>query len=277
MDVHQNNDSLNEIVTPWPLLFEAHQEHGEKATIARRRLLVRYHQAVYRYLLSRLADSHAAAQLASDFAVRVLEADEFLRRARPGFSSGPKPGRFRFYLKKVLWRMVVDYYRRQQRDRKARPEPLPQGDQEPADPRRADHGRAGRDMRFRDCWRQELLNKAWQALADVERQTGQPYCTVVRLRQEHPALRSGQIAERLGSLLGRKLSAPNVRQIFHRGRELFGELLVREVALSLGKPPGEEPDPGEVEEELIGLGLLFSFCKAALERQAAGHTGPLSR
>jgi hypothetical protein len=57
-----------------------------------------------------------------------------------------------------------------------------------------------------------------------------------------------------------------VRQLIHRGRELFGDLLVGEVARSLQVAPAEPAGADRVEEELIELGLLFSYCKAALER-----------
>jgi hypothetical protein len=41
---------------------------------------------------------------------------------------------------------------------------------------------------------------------------------------------------------------------------------VGEVARSLQVDPAEPEGADRVEEELIELGLLFSYCKAALER-----------
>jgi hypothetical protein len=79
-------------------------------------------------------------------------------------------------------------------------------------------------------------------------------------------VRSAQLAERLAARLGRPFTAAGVRQLVHRGRELFGDLLVGEVARSLQVDAATPEGANRVEEELIDLGLLFSYCKAALER-----------
>jgi hypothetical protein len=106
-----------------------------------------------------------------------------------------------------------------------------------------------------------------QALEQVERRTGQPYATLLRLQTEHPELRSAQLAEQLSARLHRPFTAAGVRQLNHRGRELAGDLLVAEVARSLQVDPDDPEGAARVEQEMIDLGLLFSYCKQVLERR----------
>src|SRR3954468_13759997 len=111
--------NLADVATHWSRVLQA---QGTQGDAARNELLVRYHEAVLRYLRAELRDEHAAGQVFSDFAVRVLEVDSFLKRADPG------RGRFRDYLKAVLRRMVIDHYRGKGRDQKRRAELTPGGD-----------------------------------------------------------------------------------------------------------------------------------------------------
>ncbi len=249
---------LNEIATHWSNVFQAQESQGDTAAAARNQLLVRYHEAVLRYFRGELRDDHAADKLFSNFAVRVLEVDAFLKRA------DPNRGRFRDYLKAVLRRMVIDHYREQQREAQRVQELIPGSDNEPAESSSppADE----EEQRFLACWRQELINQAWKALEQVEGRSGQPYGTLLRLQENTPGIRSAQLAEKLAALVGRPFTAAGVRQLVHRGRELFGDLLIQEVARSLKAATDEEVNAERLEQELIELGLLFSYCKAALER-----------
>lgn len=155
--------NLADMPTHWSHIFQAQETRGDAA---RNDLLVRYHEAVLRYLRAELRDEHAAGQLFSDFAVRVLETDNFLKRA------DPDRGRFRDYLKAVLRRMVIDHYRARGRDQKRHAPLAPEGSHEPA---AEPDATPEEDVRFTECWRQELINQAWKALEQTERQTGQPY------------------------------------------------------------------------------------------------------
>jgi RNA polymerase sigma-70 factor (ECF subfamily) len=248
-------DKLNlaDVPTQWSRIWKAGETEGDTAAAARNELLVHYHEAVQRYLRLALRDDNAADQLYSDFALRVLHADPFLKRA------DPERGRFRDYLKAILHRMVIDYYR----GRGGEPAPLvPGGDSEPVEESPAP---PEEEQRFRECWRQELIGLAWRALEQGERASGQPYATLMRLQEEQPGLRSAQLAEQLTARLGRPFTAAGVRQLIHRGRELFGDLLVREAAHSLEVSLSNPGAVARVEEELIDLGLFFSYCKTALE------------
>jgi RNA polymerase sigma factor (sigma-70 family) len=256
--------TFSEIQTIWTKVHDAAAGAPDAAAQARSELLVRYHEAVFRYLLKKLRDEHAAGELASNFALRVLQGGPLLERA------DPERGRFRDYLKGVLSRMVIDYYRQQQRENRQR-EAVDVEDSfiEPAAPPESlDVGDPDPD----DWWRQELLNQAWRGLEATEKKTGQPYCSAVRLKEENAGLRSQQLAEMLSQRLGRPFTAANVRKIVQRGREMFGDLLVAEVARSLfERVPGEKVTPERIEQELIELKLFFGYCKEALQRYAQGQ------
>ena len=108
---------------------------------------------------------------------------------------------------------------------------------------------------FHDSWRDELLERTWQALA-VEQPTG---CAVLRLRVEEPELKSNQMAERLTVSLGRPQTAEGVRKALQRAHERFADLLLGEVESTL-----ERPTVAELEAELQELGLT-RYCRSALE------------
>jgi RNA polymerase sigma-70 factor (ECF subfamily) len=110
-------------------------------------------------------------------------------------------------------------------------------------------------------WKQELLNRAWQALEEADGQSGQLYYTVLRWRAENPKTRAGQLAEELQARLDRPYTEAGIRQTLHRAREKFAELLLAEVRRSLDGA-GQE----QVEQELMDLGL-HSYCRPSLARR----------
>jgi RNA polymerase sigma-70 factor (ECF subfamily) len=244
---------LSQIATLWSVVGQAHGPEAEAAAAARQQLLHRYGGAVKRYLLGALRDPEAADELTQEFAVRFLAGK--YRGADPG------RGRFRNFVKGVLSHLIADHYRRQQ----ARPRALPL---EGADLAAAGGAAAEADPLFVESWRQELLARAWKALAELEAQTGQPFHTVLRLRVDQPDLRSAQMAEQLAARLGRPVSAAGLRQTLHRARDRFADLLLDEVIQTLGRPAAED-----LEQELIELNLL-TYCRPALERRQPGGAGP---
>src|SRR5262249_20722825 len=111
---------------------------------------------------------------------------------------------------------------------------------------------------------EELLQRTWTALDDFEGRTGQPYHTLLRVRTERPMLSSEELARELGPQLGKAYTIDGVRKALQRARDKFADLLLEEVAQSLGEPGAED-----LGQELRDLGLL-SYCQAALQRRASG-------
>jgi RNA polymerase sigma-70 factor (ECF subfamily) len=217
---------------------------------ARQRLVERYGGAARRYLLGALRDADAADELFQELALHFLRGD--FRRA------DPERGRFRNYLKTALFRLVVQYRRRQQK------QPLPLRDDafeaavadvEPVDCSEQD---------FLRCCRDEHLARAWHALEQIEESTGQPFYAVLRFRADNPDMPSPLMAVRLGVQLGRPLTSAGVRQLLHRARERFADALLEDVAKSLDQPTEEH-----LEDELIEL-QLFDYCRPALQRRRCG-------
>jgi RNA polymerase sigma-70 factor (ECF subfamily) len=234
---------LEQISTLWSVVCLA--RGGDPAAAeAQRLLLLRYGQAIHRYLQGALRDGDAADELFQQFSLRLLRGD--LKNA------DPERGRFRHFVKGVLFHLVADHHRRRGRTHR-----LPSNTPDLPD-------RAAADRDFDPGWRDRLLNGAWEALAQIEGQTGQRLHTVLRCRVDHPELRSARMAEQLSASLGKPVTAAWVRQNLHRARAKFAELLVEEVLHTLERPTVEQ-----LEQELIDLSL-FEYCRDAVARYRAG-------
>jgi RNA polymerase sigma factor (sigma-70 family) len=236
---------LSQISTMWTMLFRAHAGGPESVESAQRAMMERYGGAVYRYLLGAVRDQDAAAELAQEFAVRFLRGD--FRRA------DPDRGRFRDYLKTSLIHLATDY-RKAQRER---PQPL-----NPDTPGPAPAAPLDDDAVFMASWRAELLDRTWDALA-----ASHPTQHAVLLcRVSEPELPSPQLADRVGGTLGRPLTAVAVRKSLQRAHAQFAELLVEEVARSIG-----DPSPDDLTTELAALDLL-RYCRSAVEQRISANT-----
>ena len=227
---------LSRMSTQWTLLAQAHAGPGDESAEAQRRLMLRYCGAAYRYLLAAVRDENAAMDLCQEFAVRFLRGD--FRRA------AADRGRFRDYVKTSLRHLVTDFHRARQ----AGPKSLPQNMPAPT---------ATDEEDFLAGWREELLSKTWETLA-----TNHPTLDVVlRAHAERQDASAAELGAELGETIGRPLTAGNVRVTLHRARTRFAELLVDEVAQSLG-----QSTQAELAEELEALGFL-KLCGPALGKR----------
>jgi RNA polymerase sigma factor (sigma-70 family) len=241
----ENDEHLSHIVTQWTVVFNAHRAKDATITAAQAMLLQRYAGAIYRYVLAAVRDPNAADDLAQDFALGMCKG--YFKNA------DPNKGRFRDYVKTSLAHLIAKHFQRQ----KKQPLGMDENVSEPAVA--AEETPAGDDT-FEKNWRQELLNRAWEGLAEVERSTGQLFHTFLEHRTRNPQTSSARMAEEFGKKLGKRLTAESVRQTLHRARQRFAELLLEEVAHTV-----ESRQRDVLEQELLDLGL-YEYCKDALLR-----------
>jgi RNA polymerase sigma factor (sigma-70 family) len=241
-----SDQHLSQIATQWTMLFDAHRGPDDAAQKARKALMIRYCGAVYRYLARVVRDPALAEDLTQEFALRFLQ-------GKFG-QADPSAGKFRSYVKASLFRLVQDHYRG--KGAQARQLPMDSDVQIPA----PDEGAAA-DQAFRESWRQELLARAWRALEEVQREAGQPFHDVMKLRVDRPELSSAQLAEALGQKVGKPYTPGALRQLLHRSRERFAELLLEDVQQSL-----EGAGMDRVEEELADLQLL-KYCQELIDKR----------
>lgn len=233
---------LSRISTMWTMVFAAHGKDGGAAG-PREQLLLRYCGAVYRYLVKIMGDQASADEVAQEFALSFLQG-KFQH-------ANPDKGRFRDYVKAGLFNLVRQHFNK----RKA----TGQLDSQAAEPAVAPEPLQS-DQQFLDGWRDELLARAWDGLATVQKESGTPFHAVLQHKVQHPDEPSAQAAQTLSAQLSKPFSAAGVRQILHRAREKFAEVLLDEIACSV-----ETRDKERVEQEVLDLGLL-PYCKDALDR-----------
>jgi RNA polymerase sigma-70 factor (ECF subfamily) len=243
----ETDSRLSEMSTQWTMVFQAHSGQPGEKSLAISRLMCRYAGAVHRYLLKALKDPDAAAELDQEFALRFLRGD--FRGCTP------ERGRFRDYVKRALQNLINDYYRRKRPTRAL--------DSHIEELAASDSGLAQFEKEFLESWRKDLLDRAWTSLSELEKNSGQPYHTVLRSRVDHPNLPSPELAKQLSTELGRTLTPGAVRQALQRSRRKYVDYLLTDVLMSLERPSQEE-----LEEELSDLNLL-DYCRPYLKRRDA--------
>jgi RNA polymerase sigma-70 factor (ECF subfamily) len=249
MDLDFPGPHLSRISTPWTLVRQAHAGSAAEAVTAQRLLIQRYCGAVYRYLRGALHDDEEALELFQEFVLRFLRGD--FRRA------DAEVGRFRDYLRTALAHLITDHHRQRRRW----PQPLPADLAAPAQRTEPDD-----EAIFLQSWREELINRAWEALAEANPN----YHLVLVTHVEHPEMTSSEAGEQLTARFGKPITAAHVRVTLHRARRKFGALLLDEVAHSLGACT-----EAELVEELETLRLL-KLCGPAMKRSKAAGTAKAS-
>jgi RNA polymerase sigma-70 factor (ECF subfamily) len=141
----------------------------------------------------------------------------------------------RDYIKGVLFHLVSQYRRQQKKQLTSlgrTPPPAVNADDE--------------DRQFWQSWRDQLLAITWARLAEAK----PDYFTVLHTRATHPDWTSQELTDALAPQLGRELGVAAARQLLHRARKRFADLLLAEVSASL-----KNPTIDAVQEELRDLEL----------------------
>ena len=223
--------SLGTTPTDWALLNLAHASIPRDARDVWTRVFSHYDEPIRRSLRRLVRNPDVADDLNQEFWMRFLRGD---------FSGAtPTRGRFRNLIKTVLIHLVADYYRRGGKEVPA----SALGDGFTLVARIANH--------HADDWRQELIERALAALSRETGQSKQVVPEALELEQDAAAAKSAEKAARLAERIGRDVSPENYRQILHRTRTRFAELIVDEVRHSL-----TDPTPETIREELAELDLL---------------------
>ncbi|MEQ8789955.1 MAG: sigma-70 family RNA polymerase sigma factor [Pirellulaceae bacterium] len=239
-----SDEHISQIPTLWSMVRRAHGDRVSQLQQAQQTMIDRYGGAARRYLLGALRNEDAADEVYQEFVLKFLRGD--FR------SADPKKGRFRSFLKTILYRMIVDHQRARKRS------PTPQMPDDRITPIAEEQPPREEDEAFTRSWREALLAKAWRALEQEQEETGKPVHAVLRYRVDHPDLRSPELAAGLSRQLDREISPANVRVMLHRARERFANLLLDEVEQSLDAPTRDD-----LEAELIELQLI-EYCRPVL-------------
>src|SRR5262249_29933059 len=153
MNESERDDRLSQITTLWNVLDEARVGTASAVAAAQELLIRRYGRAVKKYLLSAVRDLDAAQEGFPEVALALARGDLH--------GADQERGRLRNYVKTVLFHLVAKY---RQREGKA-PRAVPADDAAVADLAAAP---VDNDRQFLESWRNELLERTWEALAAAQ-------------------------------------------------------------------------------------------------------------
>jgi RNA polymerase sigma-70 factor (ECF subfamily) len=214
------SDNLDLITTQWSLLGDTN------------RFVVRYDQAVRRYLQALLGNAEDADDVAHEFFVRVV--------VRGFERADPDRGRFRDYLKIAVRNAALSHLRQKQRC----PRSVDTIRFTVPDPESA-------NREWLRQWQACVLERAWRALERHEHVSpGNLAYTVLRIQADHADEDSRTLADRVAAASGRALHPDAFRKQLSRARRLFAKLIVAEVAQTLQHPTGDD-----ILAELAEIGL----------------------
>jgi RNA polymerase sigma-70 factor (ECF subfamily) len=199
---------LEQISTCWPSIRDPIQ------------FVMRYAQAIRRYVGAIVRDPHDAEEVTQEFLVRVFE---------KGFCpENVSRGRFRDYLRAAVRYVALDHLRRK---RPALPgEEFLAGVTQPGEA----------DEAFAAEWRRCLLDRAWQRLESHQRQTpGNFDHWILRIHVDDPEGGAEQHATRLAEQTGKSVRTDAYRKQLSRARRRFAQFLVVEIRRTLQTPTAE--------------------------------------
>jgi RNA polymerase sigma factor (sigma-70 family) len=231
----QEPETIEAIQTRWSLIRSAHLDaKPDTAQEARRILVMRYAPAIRRYIGGILQQDDQADEIAQEVMLRMMRGD---------FAGADEnKGRFRDFLKMALRNMVKTSWRKANR----RQTVDLQAEQLPADEDRA------LEEQWTATWRRNLLDNTWNRLhTDQAGITASHQFKALRMRVDFPEESSTELAKRLSSDVGERISSENFRQLLRRGRVRFAHHLIDEIRAGLGDESEER-----LQDELAELELL---------------------
>lgn len=195
------------------------------------RFVMRYSQAIRAYLLAIFRDEEAAEEACQEFLAKFLQ--------RGLEAAVPDRGRFRDYLKISVRNCALATLRRKQAT--------------PVDPAFFEAlVTPSADEAWANEWQRVVLDKAWRQLEAHEHASPQSlYYTTLRLAVDQPQATSQALAAAASERVQRPVTAVAFRKQLSRARQFFGQLIVDEVAQTLG-----DHQRGDLRDELAELGLL---------------------
>jgi RNA polymerase sigma factor (sigma-70 family) len=231
----ETKEHLGDITTIWAEVWDAQGGSAEVAHSAQDTLFQRYGGAVRRYLLAALGDVAAAEDLTQEFALALVEG-----RFR---GADPKYGRFRDYVKGALFHLVSRHRRQQKK--------LPRASGTAVGEQMDSHDEDS-ERQFNRSWREELVARAWAALEQQQ----PTFFAVLHFHANHSNFSAQQTAAALVPQLGKLIHADNLRQMLHRARKMFADLLLADLSHSL-----KNPTTDALQQELTELGFAPFFHK----------------
>lgn len=232
------SDDLANIQTPWPDVERACRVASDAETLqARGRVLGVYSGAVHKRILAATRDENVAADLAQDFAVRLLQGH--YRNA------DRRKGKFRHYLNRVVRNLTVDFYRLTRKERNLCQQVA--RDAQPASIAASEVPTGEFEARSR------LLENTWRRLKENDHSHRPPYYEALELRVKHPSENMEELSERFAETHP-GYTPESLRQVICRARRQFRKLLRDEIAKSIGTR-----DPESIWQEASELGLSKYF------------------
>jgi RNA polymerase sigma-70 factor (ECF subfamily) len=230
-------ERLSTLSTIWTTIHMAHLP-GPSGQAAMRDLIARYHDAVERYLRMKLRDRNLADEVLQEFWTKLL--------THKLAGADHTKGRFRDYLRTVLHRLIIDHFRGRKH------QSLPPGDiLDPSEP----------DAEYDRAWRATILERVFARLDTYEASTPKNrYASILRLRHDNPDASIEELAERLSTTLGTRVSPEAFRKTLQRARIKFFDLLKQELRETIHPSTAED-----IEDEINDLGLGYLYRRYSAE------------
>ena len=243
------NIHLSKIATSWTMVRNANDSENESRKMAQEQLLSIYSNSIRRYLLASLKDESAADEVYQNFALKLIRGD---------FSKAdPSLGKFRSFVKTVIYRMMMDHHR--SKKTKAKQNEL----LDELAVEKSFEIEDSADAEFQQHWREGLLNFAWDQLKQHQLATDGVYHSLLWTKARNPELSNTELLAKVETECGQQINPGSIRVTLHRARQKFSDFLLEALASAI-----EDPTEENVEEELIALNLSkYKVCSDAMDRR----------